>query len=94
MAQIAGLELKLGSMMLMSDTCPSLIGASWGHRTAKSGGSLSDSEVLCGPSGFSMWLGLLVSLSLSLGAISQWTVGPKAWLEHRFPFVGREKVNR
>lgn len=45
MARMTGLELKLGTMILMSDTCSSLLGVSWGHRTSKPGGNISDSEM-------------------------------------------------
>lgn len=78
MVQMAGLELKLGSVTLMYDICPSVLGASWGHRASKSGGSIGELGMVWGPPVLGMWLGLLVSLSPSLWPIpsGEWTPKP------------------
>lgn len=77
MVQMTGLELKLGSVTLISDTGPSIL-ASWGHRASKSGLSIVESGMVCGPSGLGTCLELLVSLSPSLWPFpsGEWVLKP------------------
>lgn len=73
-----GWRLKLGSVMLISDTGPSILGASWGHRASKSGRGIGESGMVCGLSDLGTWLGLFVGLSPSLWPFpsGEWALKP------------------